>query len=809
MGDNDNIPKTGDMTELVRALLEQNRLREQQMESIITRLMENHKPTTVVTPLMLANLAKTIPMFNGETGDTDVAAEWLNALKTAAQLNRWPDSSTLEAGRSYLEGAAKHWYLSHMTELDTLDKFTKLFEATFMSQESVTETWKKMYERFQHKDETVFSYFHDKVKMCRRLSLFKSETKKMIYIGLHSRDMSSALMSNGHVCEEELLADIRMFTEVSSSRSERFHCSPVPGKRGPTIKIESGLKSEPNVSKGSTNRDVARQSLGPRCYNCQQTGHISRDCIQPRRPLKCSKCKADGHTAKYCQVTGAPDVSLVCNQTKRNLMYYVKKVRINDRIESIRGLIDTGSEFSIIKKSVAKTYGLVVQPRTVNMFVYGNAQSVMSCGETRATIHIDEVSETITLVVVEDKTQQYDIIVGRSFTDCDNVTFLKTTDQLLFAYGMRLPYQEAGVPCETVEKQKVRIACETENIPAKSVKLVKVNAGEHSVEVMLINDEDTDRCFTKGESVGVLREYQSTAEANRETKLPITADMVKCGSAFTSDEVNTLVQLLNKYRECFAFNLKELGCTNALTMDIVDDGNPVVSRPYRASASERETISQIVREWKEAGIVTETKSAYASPVLLVTKKDGDARLVVDYRKLNSQTVRKIFPTPNLDEHLETLHGATLFTTLDLASGYLQVPLTESAKEKTAFITPNETGQFERMVYGLINAPYEFSKLMQRILHPLKNKVAMWYLDDILIPSTSFEDMVNRLIKVLNVLKEAKLTLKLGKCYFGYTEVAYLGFMLSADGVKPGEQKIQAIQQFPKPKNKQEVRRFLG
>jgi len=148
-------------------------------------------------------------------------------------------------------------------------------------------------------------------------------------------------------------------------------------------------------------------------------------------------------------------------------------------------------------------------------------------------------------------------------------------------------------------------------------------------------------------------------------------------------------------------------------MDIVDDGQPVVCKPYRASASERETISRIVREWKEEGIVKETSSPYASPVPLVSKKDGDARLVVDYWKLNSQTVRKVFPTPNLDEHLERLQGAKMFTTLDLASGYLQVPLSESAKEKTAFITPSESGQFERMVFELINTPYEFSRLMQR------------------------------------------------------------------------------------------------
>jgi len=193
----------------------------------------------------------------------------------------------------------------------------------------------------------------------------------------------------------------------------------------------------------------------------------------------------------------------------------------------------------------------------------------------------------------------------------------------------------------------------------------------------------------------------------------------------------------------------------------------------------------------------------------VSKKDGDARLVVDYRKLNLQTVRKVFPTPNLDEHLEQLYAAKMFTTLDLASGYLQVPLTEAAKEKTAFITPSETGQFERMVFGLINAPYEFSRLMQRVLHPLKDKVAMWYLDDILVPSISFADMMSRLKLVFEAIKGAKLTLKLSKCYFGFPEVAYLGFMLSAEGVRPGEQKVVAVKEYPKPNNKHKVRRFLG
>lgn len=166
-------------------------------------------------------------------------------------------------------------------------------------------------------------------------------------------------------------------------------------------------------------------------------------------------------------------------------------------------------------------------------------------------------------------------------------------------------------------------------------------------------------------------------------------------------------------------------------------------------------------------------------MLLASKKNGKPRLVVDYRKLNSQTIRKLFPSPNIDDHLEALSDAKSFCTLDLASGYVQVPLTEEAKAKTSFIIPSETGLFERMVFGLINAPYEFSRLMQGVMQHLQRKVAMWNLDDILVPAKNFEDMINRLRKVLDALKAVNLTLKLEKCYFGYEKVTYLESKISA------------------------------
>jgi len=324
------------------------------------------------------------------------------------------------------------------------------------------------------------------------------------------------------------------------------------------------------------------------------------------------------------------------------------------------------------------------------MWMYGNLQSVASYGQTQAVLNIDDVSELIPIVVVEDSVQRYDVIVGRTFTDCNNVTFVRlmTNEQLLFAYDMQFPFHDTEVPCEALKRHSMTVLSEKETLPTMAMKLAEVQASDTVVNVMLIYDGEEVN-LKKGDNVGVIWDCPSTNQLSSKSK--IVAEIIHYDPTLSEWEVQELVKLLNEFRTCFAFNLTELGCIDVIQMDIEDDGKPVVSKPYRTSASERNTISRIVQEWKDAGIVTETTSPYASPVLLVKKKDGEARLVVDYRKLNAQTTRKVFPTPNLDERLETLHGAKLFTTLDLASGYLQVPLTESAKQKSAFITPCESG----------------------------------------------------------------------------------------------------------------------
>ncbi|CAI6342719.1 unnamed protein product [Macrosiphum euphorbiae] len=441
-----------DTNDLVRALLEQNRLREQQMDKIINKLMET-KATERPTASMLPVIMQTVPVFNGETGDTDVAAEWLRALKTAALVNKWSDACTLETGRSHLAGAARNWYLCHMSDLESFQKFATLFEETFMGHESITETWKSMNERVQRRDETVFAYFHEKVRLCRRLGLTAIETKKMVCVGLHSRELSSALLSNGHTSETELVADIRTFNEVDRNRSERYR-NTAPRTTPIKSKPKFTSEKEPTITKETKNVNNMRgtpSQTSPRCYNCQLSGHIARDCDQPRKPLKCNKCKREGHTAKYCQVN-ITDVNLISVQPKSSIIHYIKEVRINEHEDIIHGLVDTGSAVSIIKRSTAVRFGLEINSRKIDMWAYGTAQPVISLGEAEAVISIDEVQERVKLIVVNDNIQQHEIIIGRSFIELENVTFIKTKNQLVFGYDMKFPYQESDIPRDSSEK---------------------------------------------------------------------------------------------------------------------------------------------------------------------------------------------------------------------------------------------------------------------------------------------------------------------------------------------------------------------
>ena len=235
--------------------------------------------------------------------------------------------------------------------------------------------------------------------------------------------------------------------------------------------------------------------------------------------------------------------------------------------------------------------------------------------------------------------------------------------------------------------------------------------------------------------------------------------------------------------------------------------NHIRSRPYQVPQALRETIREEVDTMMKMGIIEKSNSPYASPVVIVKKKDGKNRFCVDYRKINAATVIDNEPIPNMEEIIAEVGGAEIFSKIDLCKGYWQIPVREGDRDKTAFVTPDGQYQFKVLPFGMVNAPSLFTRMMRSLLDGIPNVVH--YIDDILIFSSSWEEHVQDVRRVLTALRAAHLTAKPTKCHFGCNKVEFLGHMIGEGKISPTQEGVEKVLKAARPTTKKEVRAFIG
>ena len=245
-------------------------------------------------------------------------------------------------------------------------------------------------------------------------------------------------------------------------------------------------------------------------------------------------------------------------------------------------------------------------------------------------------------------------------------------------------------------------------------------------------------------------------------------------------------------------------------IELIPGAKPPVGTTYRMSPKELEVLRTTLEDLLTAGFIRPSHSPYGCPILFVPKKGTDElRFCVDYRALNKLTIADKYPLPRIDEILDQLSEATIFSKIDLRLGYWQIRVRDEDVEKTAFRT--KYGSFEWLVVpmGLSNAPATFQRVVNHVLRPYIDKFATVYLDDILVYSKTEDEHRAHLRLLFDALAANKLQVKPTKCRWGLAEVDYLGFCIAADGLKPDAAKVQALQEWPRPRNQTEVRGFLG
>ena len=278
----------------------------------------------------------------------------------------------------------------------------------------------------------------------------------------------------------------------------------------------------------------------------------------------------------------------------------------------------------------------------------------------------------------------------------------------------------------------------------------------------------------------------------------------------SANETEEVIALVREYADVFASSDVDLGRTGVVQHTInTGDAAPIKQRPHRIPYCERPKLEGEVHRLLDAEVIQPSSSPWASPIVLVRKKDGGVRMCVDFRKVNLVTKKDCFPLPRLDETLDALAGAKFFSSLDLLMGYHQVEMAPDDREKTAFVTHLGQFQYRVMPFGLTNAPATFQRLMSIVLHGHLGHICLAYLDDILIFARDFGEHVQRLRLVFQRLRDAGLKLKPSKCKLFRAETIYLGHRITADGVGPDPEKMQALQDWPRPTSAKELASFLG
>ena len=270
-------------------------------------------------------------------------------------------------------------------------------------------------------------------------------------------------------------------------------------------------------------------------------------------------------------------------------------------------------------------------------------------------------------------------------------------------------------------------------------------------------------------------------------------------------------QFLVDHMSSFALHDDDYGCTTLLQHHIVTDPNaaPVYQRPRPVPLRIRKAVETEVNKLLAAGIVVPSSSEWSSPIVVVKKKDGGIRLCVDYRALNDVTVKDSFPLPRIDDLLNALHGATLYTTIDLQKGFHQIRMGPESRCKTAFAVPWGLYEYQVMPFGVCNGPSSFQRLVTMALGDLLFTDCLAYIDDIMVYAADPYEMLAKLQRVFTRLTAAGLKVKPQKCHFGMSSVDFLGHHVSADGTRPLQAKLTTIAAQAQPATITELRAFLG
>lgn len=602
------------------------------------------------------------------------------------------------------------------------------------------------------------------------------------------------------------------------------------------------------------------------CFRCGEVGHFRRECSRSPSPShqKAPSLQNNADTFRGPSTTDDQPLSPQLGRTTKRGPSLQIEVTVNGL--PIKAVVDSGAEAIVISEEVYNMLPIETQkPLTETSLRNAGVGSKMSAmGKLEVTlgigsrkfnwkVFVSRIHDSLLLGLDAMQAADVTVLAGRKvFVGNEPVPSWVirgngedySVARVLLEDNTTLPPESECLVWGKVENPKPGLPAVLEPLDITET----VSSGSDAIymdpriPVRLCNFSNAKASLPRGVCVGILIETfpenpltmcdsesdqlgsTSEDESSENTKpmvgrvtenaidLPehLQALYTSSSEALSEEQQAALIELLQKYKTLFAASDTDLGHLSAVTHKI-DTGTarplrqPVRRTPLGFQGEEEQHLQEML----EAGVVVPSSSEWAAPIVLVRKKDGGVRWSVDYRRLNSLTQRDAYPLPKIDECLDVLGGATVFSTLKLQCGYWQIAVDPKDRDKTAFITRYGLYEYTRMPFGLCNAPGTFQRAMELVLRGFQWKTLLVYLDDIIVLGGGVEENLQRLADVFERLHSYGLKLKPKKCQLLRDKVLFLGHVVSGKGISPNPALVKDVEEWQPPRNTQQLHAFLG
>ena len=612
-----------------------------------------------------------------------------------------------------------------------------------------------------------------------------------------------------------------------------------------------------------------RNDTGYSCYGCGQEGHVKAKCPfkknekwefqnKTKKSVNCYRCGKEGHISTNCEnkanqgkeengraalndQTGRKPAGAEKDSVRKIGRTLYARMEINSKW--LDCLIDTGSEVNLIPAKFSNN--LEIQP-TKRVLQAANGTCIEVLGEVELAVRVAGLSLNTTFIVSD---QIEEVLIGVDWLQVHGCC-ISFPENIMSIKGQRIPLLKkmSKDRCNRIVlQQTVVIPASSESVvPGKMIysNLSTSNSAEHwatctrecspgvyvagsvmpnrsqNLPVRVLNVKNQECTLLKGEDLTTVEAVQplddvphleSKAEDRKEKIKVLVEDVIRrVDETVTEEEKEKLKKLLYEYQDVISSDELDLGLTNLVEHCIeTGDAKPCRQALRRTPAAYAHIVDEQVQLMLRQGIIQPSVSDWSSNVVLVKKKDQTYRFCVDFRALNACSIRDMQPIPRIDSCLEALAGASWFTTLDMRSGFFQVKIREEDAKKTNFITRNGAFSFKVMPMGLCNSTATFQRLMNIVMAGLTYESCLVYLDDVIIFANSVEEHLERLKVVLERFRKASLKIRADKCHVLQKEVNFLGFRVNQHGVGTQRSKVEAIINWPTPRNLKETRSFVG